>query len=67
MIEGRKLYPITYLKGVRNSFKDRLASAGLILLRDVVEEDIQEIRRKTGLPKEILERIIQKARIILFE
>ncbi len=65
MIEEKKLYPITYLKGLKTEEREKLSSAGIILLRQLNEKKPEELARETGIPKGTLEPIIKKAIMIL--
>lgn len=67
MIEEKKLYPITYLKGLNTATKKKLAFAGIILLKQLTAKNPEELRRDTGIHKETLKLIIKKARAILSE
>ncbi|MFX1486214.1 MAG: restriction endonuclease [Promethearchaeota archaeon] len=65
MIEEKKLYPITYLKGLKASDRKKITSAGIILLRDLIRKRPEEIRKETGISEKTLELILKKARTIL--
>lgn len=65
MIEEKKLYPITFLKGLNAETRNKLASNGIILLKQLTEKNPTELRRQTGISKEKLESILGKARTIL--
>ena len=65
MIEEKKLYPITFLKGLNAETRNKLASNGIILLKQLTEKTPKELRRQTGISKEKLESILGKARTIL--
>lgn len=67
LIEEKKMFPVTYLKGSKTAIRKKLSSAGIILLRQLTENSPGELRRETGIPKEILELTIKKARTILHE
>lgn len=67
MIEEKKLYPITYIKGLSNMAKEKLASAEIILLKQITAKNPEELRRETRIPKETLESIINKAITFLSE
>jgi hypothetical protein len=67
MIEEKKLYPITYLKGLNTVTREKLASAGIILLKQLTARDIGELRRETGIPRETLVSMIKEAKMILSE
>ena len=65
MITEKKLYPITYLKGLTIKTTERLTQAGIILLKQLTAKDPRELRRETRLPKEALDVIIKRARMIV--
>jgi hypothetical protein len=67
MIDEKKLYPITLLKGLNAETRNKLVHNGVILLKQLTEKNPTELRRQTGISKEKLESIIDKARIILSE
>jgi hypothetical protein len=65
MIEEKKLYPITFLKGLNAETRNKLAHNGVILLKQLTEKTPKELRKQTGISKEKLESILSKAREIL--
>jgi len=65
MIEEKNLYPITFLKGLNAETRKRLASNGVILLKQLTAKNPTELRRQTGISKEKLESMRGKARTIL--
>ena len=65
MIEEKKLYPITLLKGLNAETRNKLAHNGVILLKQLTEKTPTELRRQTGISKEKLGSIVGKARAIL--
>jgi hypothetical protein len=65
MIEEKKLYPITFLKGLNAESRKRLTSNGIITLKQLTEQNPTTLRRQTGLPKGKLESILDKAEMIL--
>jgi Holliday junction resolvase-like predicted endonuclease len=67
MIEEKKLYPVTFLKGLNAETRKRLVSDGIILLRQLAEKPPQELRKQTGISTEKLESMVDKARAILSE
>ena len=64
LIEEKKLYPITCLKGIRTTTKEKLASAGIILLKQLTEISPEELM-KTGISKKTLDSMIKKARTLI--
>jgi len=65
MIEEKKLYPITFLRGLNAETRNKLASNGVILLKQLTEKTPTELRRQTGISKEKLESILGKAKTIV--
>jgi len=65
MIETKKLYPITILKGLNAETRHNLASNGIIMLKQLTEKSPAELRRQTGASKEKLESLVGKAMAIL--
>ena len=66
MIEEKKLYPVTLLKGLNAANRDKLTSNNVILLRQLAEANTAELRRQTGVSKEKLGSMVDEARTILF-
>lgn len=65
MIEERELYPVTYLKDLDTETKEKLSSAGIILLKQLITKSLEELKKETGIREEILELIIGNAKAIL--
>jgi hypothetical protein len=65
IIDAHKLYPITCLKGVKNDARTRLASAGVLLLKQLITHDAEDLSQQTGIPREALAQLTKKARMIL--
>jgi Holliday junction resolvase-like predicted endonuclease len=65
MIEGKKLYPITYLKNLDQAIARKLASGGVLLLKQLAESDPNIIANKTKIARKRIQAIQQEARIIL--
>jgi hypothetical protein len=65
MITDKKLYPVTYLKGLSAATRGQLASAGIVLLQQLAAREPEELRRETRVSKEILGSIIESAIAIL--
>jgi nucleotidyltransferase/DNA polymerase involved in DNA repair len=62
LIEEKKLHPITCLKGLGNKIREKLSSAGIVLIKNLIEENKNELVRKTGISKQKLYLIIEKAK-----
>ncbi|PIO08536.1 hypothetical protein COU59_01350 [Candidatus Pacearchaeota archaeon CG10_big_fil_rev_8_21_14_0_10_34_12] len=64
LIEGKKLYPITILKSVNNFVKASLSEAGILLAKDILKHDIQELKSKTRIPENILKNLVEEAKMV---
>jgi len=60
----KKLYPVTILKSVNESTKHKLSNAGIMLAKDLVNYDLKELRRKTGISEDVLKRIAEECKEI---
>jgi len=65
MIEEKKLYPITFLKGLNADTRNKLTSNGIITLKQLTQQTPTALRRQTGISKEKFESILGKAKAIL--
>ena len=65
MIETKKLYPITILKTLNPTTRNKLTSNGIILLNQLAGKNIVELRRQTGISKQKLAPLIDSAKAIL--
>jgi len=65
MIEEKKFYPITFLKGLDRVSKRRLGENGIVLLKQLVESDIDKLCKMTRISKKKLSNLVGKAREIL--
>ncbi len=64
LIEDKKLYPITILRGLRSPVRDKLVSTGIVMIKQLTEIDPNELRRRARISKDDSESIISKAKII---
>lgn len=65
LIEDRKLYPITYLKDLPTTDRDKMTNVGVLLLRQLIERHPEELSKTTGIAKDIIEVQIGQAKTIL--
>jgi len=65
MTEAKKLYPITILRGLDSASQKRLSAANLVLCKDLIERNEEELRSATGIPSRQLSLLVEEARIIL--
>ena len=64
LIEDKKLYPITILRGLRSPVRDKLVSTGIVTIKQLTEIDPNELRKRARISKDDSESIINKAKII---
>jgi len=64
IIEEKRLYPITILKSLKRNYKEKLADNGIVLLNQLTMYDIDELQRKTKVPKEELKKLINESKEI---
>jgi hypothetical protein len=65
MIEKNSLYPISCLRGLKRTTKTKLVNKGIVLMKQVLEENPSTLARKTGIPKEAIRQVITKAETIM--
>jgi len=66
VVEDGKLYPITLLKGMDMITQDRLIGKGIILVKQLIKMDENELVKKTGIEKGKAKDILRKAKELLF-
>ena len=62
MIEEKKLYPLSCIKGLNSEVKMRLVNLGIVLMKQLVDEEPSRIAMKTGVSLEKIQRMIEKAK-----
>jgi Holliday junction resolvase-like predicted endonuclease len=62
MIEEKKLYPLSCIKGLNSEIKMKLVISGIVLMKQLVEENPSKIAKNTGISRKIIQRIIKKAK-----
>lgn len=67
MIEEKKLYPIPCLRGLNTVAKEKLATAGIILINQLAGENPEKLGRQTRIPIDTLVSMIKKANMIVSE
>jgi hypothetical protein len=65
IIAEKKLYPITILKGLDIDTQVKLGDNGIVLLKQLVEMNPEEIARKARINKEKIRILSRKARELL--
>jgi hypothetical protein len=64
LIEKNKLYPITMIRSLDSESLEKLATAGLVLIKDLVKIDIKELSEVTKINKNKLKILSDDARSI---
>jgi len=62
MIEEKKVYPISCIRGLSNQTRIKLVNSGVVLIKQLVEEEPSKLSEETDLSQEFLKRIIEKAK-----
>ena len=62
MIEEKKLYPLSCLRGLKSETRMPLVNSGIVLMKQLVEEETSKLARETAISREILKNIIEKAK-----
>ena len=61
LIEKKKLYPITVLKSVNDTIKWKLSEANIVLVTNLLDHSLKELKAKTNISENLLRRIIEEA------
>jgi len=61
-IQKYKLYPLSCLRGVSIETRLRLVNSGIVLIKQLLEQDSGYLERKIGLPHETVLTIMEKAK-----
>jgi len=67
LIEQKKLYPVTFLKGLNATSREKLALAEIVLLKQFARTKTNKLRKITGLSFQKLDSLVIGARAILSE
>ena len=62
LVEKHRLYPLSCLRGINEKVRLRLVEAGIVVIKQLLEQDSRYIERKTDLPRETVLSIMEKAR-----
>ncbi len=63
MIEEKKLYPLSCLRGLRDEFRLKLVESGIVLISQLLSENLNELAKKTGLQQDVLRQTVEKTRL----
>jgi hypothetical protein len=64
MIEEKNLYPITCLKDLNAETREKLTSAGVLLVKQLTPGKLGKIAKDTKISKETLDRLAEHARML---
>jgi hypothetical protein len=62
MVENHKLYPLSCLRGISTDTRLRLVEAGIVLIKQLLEQDSYYLERKIGLTHKTVLSIMEKAK-----
>jgi hypothetical protein len=62
LIKEKNLYPLSCLRGLKNENRTKLVNSGVVLMEQLFEEELSSLARRTGIYKETLNQIIEKAK-----
>ncbi len=65
MIEAKQLYPLTCIRGLPREVQEKLSDAGIVLIRQVSEEDPKRLARQLGLSQVMLDAVVEKSPLIM--
>lgn len=65
VIDEKRLYPITLLKDLSQEIRERLADNEVLLLKQLTRRGVQDLAEKTRIPKDQLEDLRKRAKMIL--
>lgn len=62
MIEEKKAYPLSCIKGLKKNTRVRLVKSGVVLIKQLMTAEISFLSKKSGISKSTLRKIIEKAK-----
>ena len=66
LIEEKGLHPIACFRRLGRKETEKLAMAGIVLMKQLADEDLKELQERTGIPRESLDLLVEKARTCSF-
>jgi Holliday junction resolvase-like predicted endonuclease len=61
-VEKHKLYPLSCLRGLSTETRLRLVDVGIVLIKQLLEQDSSYLERHTGLSRQAVQSLVEKAR-----
>jgi Holliday junction resolvase len=65
LMEKNRLYPITMIRKLDSFSQERLAMAGLVLIKDLIEIPIKDLSKMTRIPVKRLKALVNEAEMIM--
>ncbi len=65
ILESKSLYPVTLLEGLDKETEEALISSGYVFCRELLNDSVEEISRRTGVSTDKLKRVVSEARKFL--
>lgn len=62
MIEEKKVFPLSCIRGLRTETRIRLVDSGIILIKQLISSDPLKLSRKSGISSSTLKKLIEKAK-----
>jgi hypothetical protein len=62
MIEEKRLYPLSCLRGLPAEIRFKLVESGIVLIGQLLGENLHELAVKTGLRQDVLRDVVEKVR-----
>jgi len=62
MIEEKKVYPLSCIRGLRTETRIRLVDSGILLIKQLLSSDLSKLSRKSGVSLSTLRKTIEKAK-----
>jgi hypothetical protein len=63
MIEKKRLYPLSCLRGLGVEIRMKLVESGIVLIGQLLSENLNELAKKTKLRQDVLREIVEKTRV----
>jgi hypothetical protein len=64
IIQKNDLYPLSCIRGLKAEIRMHLVDSGLVLISQILKEDSAALAMRTGLPREIIRTIKEKAELV---
>jgi len=64
LIRLKRLYPITILNSIRGEIKEQFARAKIVLAKDIITYNIEQLKKKTNLKEKNLQKVLKEAKVL---